>query len=107
MAKKRSQSVHKKSPTPPDERATLQTMSVAELAAPTEVAAPLWIDRMYMMARIDGVCLMVFEAAIPDQKRRIEVCRLTMTTALAQSMRAVIDKQLDVLLSEDSTVGAD
>lgn len=62
---------------------------------------------MYMMARIDGVCLMVFEAAIPDQKRRIEVCRLTMTTALAQSMRAVIDKQLDVLLSEDSTVGAD
>lgn len=93
MAKKKSKSSKQKSADISREQQSV-IVKVADLEEPQESAAPIWVDRMHLLAREEGIMTLIFESAIPDRNQRVEVCRLVMTAPLAKSVAEVIARQM-------------
>lgn len=71
-----------------------KTINVGELEKTGTPLPPLWIDHASVSSRSDGIVLIVFDAAIPDDKCRMEVCRLLMTKHMAKELLKRINAQL-------------
>lgn len=93
MAKKKSKSTNKRGKKLADAKEQ-QVVNISDLKEPSAFTVPIWIDRIQYTSRDDGIVIMIFETAIPDQDRRLEVCRLAMTPILAKSISEVIARQI-------------
>lgn len=105
VAKKKSKSTKRKKKSAAAKK--VQVVTIADLKEPLEYKVPVWVDRMAFSGREDGIVILIFETAIPDQGRRLEICRLAMTAKLAKDISEVIAGQIKVVEVEDDKKGRD
>lgn len=94
MAKKKSKSTKRKKKSVDAKKP--QSVEIAKLKEPSEYKVPVWVDRIQLSIRGDGIVTFICETAIPDQNLRLEVCRLAMTAQLAKSISDIIASHINI-----------